>query len=318
MSGLAAGYDSLIMDADGVIYRGQQPVEHAVQVLGMLEQSMPWSIVTNNAAHPPAFIAAKTSALGLPLTEERVVTSPQGVVEYLANVGIQPGASVFVVGGDGIDQALREGDYLPVRDRRARPAAVVQGLGTDVGWSHLAEACYLIDGGALWVATNLDASLPTAEGLAPGNGALVAAISHALGRGPDAATGKPEPLLFELAAARMTSERPLVVGDRIETDIRGGNAAGMDTMLVLTGVSGPEQVASLATGPVEDRPTYLARDLRALMGSAADSLIAGPSRSETDGLSEVRGLLAAAWADPAVANHHRQAIKQRLHAALGY
>lgn len=318
MSGLAARYDSLIMDADGVIYRGNQAVEHAVEVLGMLGQSMPWSIVTNNAAHPPASIAAKTTALGLPLADDRVVTSPHGAVEYLSNVGLPPGSAVFVVGGNGIDQALREGGYLPVRDRHAHPQTVVQGFGPDVGWSQLAEACYLIDEGALWIATNLDASIPTAEGFAPGNGSLVAAITHALGRRPDAATGKPEPLLFQIAAARMNAERSLVVGDRIDTDIRGGNAAGMDTMLVLTGVSGPEQIAELASGPREDRPTYLARDLRALISPATDSLIVQASPLETDGLSEVRALLAAAWADPTVAEHHRRVIEQRLHAALGY
>lgn len=323
MTSLASLYDSLIMDADGVIYRGPEPVKHAVEALRTVGDVMPWSVVTNNAAHPPAFIASKVSGLGLPIGEDRVVTSPQGAVEFLASAGVPTGAEVFVVGGDGIDDALRAGEFVPVRERTTGTRAVVQGFGPDVAWSDLAQASYLIGAGALWVATNLDASIPTDEGFAPGNGALVGAISHALGRSPDAATGKPEPLLFTIAAERMNGTRPLVVGDRIDTDIRGGNAAGMDSLLVLTGVTGPEQVAELAGAEPTDRPTYIARDLRALTRPAAACVIGeaqeAVTRSEDlDGLAPVRSLLAAAWADPPVERDYRRLILECFSTAVGY
>lgn len=300
---LAGEYDGLIVDADGVLYRGMQAVAHAGDVLRWVDaRSGPtgggWCLVTNNAAHSPHEVAHRCQTLGIDIDADRVVTSPQGAVAYLHDRGVPAGAHVLVVGGPGIDGALADGGFSPVRSRDAAPVAVVQGFGPQLTWVDLAEAGYAIADGALWVATNADLTLPTAEGLAPGNGSMVGAVANAVGRMPDAVTGKPDPLLMNLAASRLGMTRPLVIGDRIDTDIRGGNRAGMDTLLVLTGVTGRAQLQVLKDAPQEDRPTYLAHDLRALQQPATASRIAGSQDGDNaDWLAGIRCTLARAWAD---------------------
>src|SRR6185436_19331771 len=150
------------------------------------------------------------------------------------------------------------------------PAAVVQGYGPDVGWRILAEAALSVRAGAIWVATNTDRTLPSPRGPLPGNGSLVAVLRTALDREPDLVVGKPEPALFTTAAASSGARRPLVVGDRLDTDIEGAVGAGMDSLLVLTGVSGP---AELLAAPPERRPTYVSADLSGLFGEASAARI---------------------------------------------
>lgn len=296
---LVAHYDGLIVDADGVLFRGSRVVEHAVEALTWAgqEAECPWGVVTNNAAHPPRAVAAKLQDLGYALDAEHVITSPQGAATYLRQHGIDGGARVLVVGGSGIDDALREAGFEPVRDQGTEVVALVQGFGPDLRWADLAQAAYAVQGGAMWVATNADLTLPTAEGLAPGNGSMVQAVANAANRMPDAITGKPEPLLMQVAAQRWGMKRPLVVGDRIDTDIRGGNRAGMDTLLVLTGVTNLDQVGALVEVEPEDRPTYIAHDLRALRKPASRSVLADATgESDDDLLSRLRRSLAHAWA----------------------
>ena len=141
------------------------------------------------------------------------------------------------------------------------PAAVVQGYAADVGWRQLAEAAYAIEAGAWFVASNLDPTLPTERGFAPGNGSLVAAVRHATGVEPVSA-GKPEPTLYRLAAARRGARSPLVVGDRLDTDLAGARAAGWPGLHVLTGVSTARDAVLAAPG---ERPSYLGADLRSLV-----------------------------------------------------
>ena len=121
----------------------------------------------------------------------------------------------------------------------------MQGFSPDIGWKDLAEASYVVAGGALWVATNTDWSIPQARGIAPGNGTLVAAVAAATGKSPIVA-GKPEAPLFHAAAKRLAADRPLVVGDRLDTDILGGNNAGFATVAVLTGVDTRESILAAA------------------------------------------------------------------------
>jgi glycerol 3-phosphatase-2 len=144
---------------------------------------------------------------------------------------------------------------------------VVQGYGPKVGWEQLAEASVAIRGGAEWVATNTDRTLPSPRGPLPGNGSLVAVLVTALDRQPDVVVGKPEPTLFEQIARARGANRPLVVGDRIDTDIEGARRAGMDSLLVLTGVS---QEADLANAPDGQHPTYVAANLTGLFASPED------------------------------------------------
>lgn len=297
---LVAGYDGLIVDADGVLFRGPQVVDHAVDALTWVsrEAHRMWGVVTNNAAHSPSAVAAKLQGLGYALDAEQVITSPQGAATYLRQHGIDGGARVLVVGGSGIDDALREAGFEPVREHGLEVVALVQGFGPDLRWADLAQAAYAVQRGAMWVATNADLTLPTAEGLAPGNGSMVQAVANAANRMPDAITGKPEPLLMQVAAERWGLRRPLVVGDRIDTDIRGGSRAGMDTLLVLTGVTDLDQVGALVDAAPEDRPTYIAQDLRALTQPASRSLLADATgESGDDLLSRLRRSLAHAWAD---------------------
>lgn len=295
MSALIDLYDGLIVDADGVVYRGAEPVVHAIETLGGVGRRLPWCVVTNNAALAPTSVAERITRLGLSMEPTQVVTSPQGAMALLGERGVTPGAAVMVVGGEGIDDAVAAAGFRPVRDRSEQPVAVVQGFGPCVCWQDLAEAGYAIQGGALWVATNPDPSIPTEHGVAPGNGSLVGALEIALRRSPDGVTGKPDPLLFHIAASRMGARAPLVLGDRIDTDIRGANRAGMDSLLVLTGVTGEREMTDLLDADPLDRPTYLAQDLRALVASPDASRIASEIAGN-DPLAHIRGILGRAWA----------------------
>ena len=149
----------------------------------------------------------------------------------------------------------------PVTSADERPAAVVQGYAPEVGWQQLAEASVAIRAGAQWIATNTDATLPTPRGPLPGNGSLVAALRTALEREPDLVVGKPQPTIFETAIQLAGAQRALVVGDRLDTDIAGAHRAGLDSLLVFTGVTTEEDLASASP---QQRPTYLGADLGAL------------------------------------------------------
>ena len=146
----------------------------------------------------------------------------------------------------------------------------MQGYGPEVGWRILAEAALAVRAGATWVATNTDRTLPSPRGPLPGNGSLVAVLRTALDREPDLVVGKPEPGLFTTAASLSNARRPLVVGDRLDTDIQGAVGAGMDSLLVLTGVSGP---AELLAAPPSRRPTYVAADLSGLFRPVSEATV---------------------------------------------
>ncbi|HEY0698664.1 MAG TPA: HAD hydrolase-like protein, partial [Micromonospora sp.] len=175
---------------------------------------------------------------------------------------------VLVVGADALRAEVRAVGLRPVTRSEEGPAAVVQGYAAHVGWVDLAEAVLAVRAGAFWVATNTDRTLPSPRGPLPGNGALVAAVRTALDREPDLVVGKPEPALFTTAARRFDAERPLVVGDRLDTDIEGAVRAGMDSLLVLTGVS---SALDLLQAPAALRPTYVAFDIGGLF--APDRLV---------------------------------------------
>jgi hypothetical protein len=168
---------------------------------------------------------------------------------------------VLVVGAPWLAESVANAGLVPVRLATDGPAAVVQGHSPDNGWRELAEACIAIRGGADWVACNVDSTLPTDRGLLPGNGAMVAALTAATGLRPRVA-GKPERPLLDAAIRLVSSQRPLVVGDRLDTDIACAVAAGSSSLLVFTGVS---TAADLLAAVPAQRPTYLAFDLRGLV-----------------------------------------------------
>lgn len=252
-----------MFDLDGVIYRGPSALPGVPGVIAELEGRGVRNVyVTNNASRTPDTVAEHLVRLGIPCTPDQVVTSPQAAAEILVGL-CAPGARVFVVGGEGIEQALRHAGFSPTRDPGDRPLAVVQGFAPEVGWRDLAAAAYLIESGCLWVATNLDLTFPTEHGIAPGNGSFVAAVANATGRQPDHVAGKPEPALVRTAMQRVGARRALMVGDRLDTDIAGADRAGVDSLYVATGVHSLVDVFSAGPGM---RPTFLGSDLSALLG----------------------------------------------------
>ena len=254
-------YDLVILDLDGVVYLGTEPIPGASEAIGALHSGgRRVAYATNNAGRTPQEVAALLVSQGIRATAEEVVTSPQAAGRLLAQ-RLSPGAPVLVVGADALREQIDAAGLTPVESAGAEPVAVVQGYGPEVGWRHLAEASVAIRAGALWVATNTDRTLPSPRGPLPGNGSLVAALTTALDRVPDVVVGKPEPGLFVAAASRVGARRPLVVGDRLDTDIEGARRAGMDSVLVLTGVAGASDALS---APPERRPTLLAEDLAGL------------------------------------------------------
>jgi glycerol-1-phosphatase len=259
---LVTAYDCAMLDLDGVVYVGQHAVAAVPGLLAQARaQGMTLAFVTNNAARTPETVAEHLTDLGVPARASDVVTSAQAAArEVVARV--DPGANVLVVGGEGLEQALKEHGLVPVSSAADGPAAVAQGFHPDVGWRLLAEGAYAVRAGAVWIASNLDLTVPTAQGIAPGNGTLVRAVAAAVGRDPDVVAGKPFRPLFDETVRRISSRRPIVVGDRLDTDIEGAVTCGADSLLVMTGVSG---VADVCTAPPHRRPTYVAWSLEGLM-----------------------------------------------------
>ncbi|MDX6351815.1 MAG: glycerol-phosphatase, partial [Streptomyces sp.] len=233
---LDTAYDTALLDLDGVVYAGGDAIAHAVESLGAArEHGMHLAYVTNNAARTPQAVAGHLTELGVPAEAGEVITSAQAVARLIADQ-VPQGARVLAVGGDGLLEALRERGLEPVSSADDDPAAVVQGYSPQVGWAQLAEASYAVNRGVPWFASNTDLTIPTARGTAPGNGALVEVVRIATGADPQIA-GKPLPPMHRETVIRTGAKRPLVVGDRLDTDIEGANAGGVDSLLVLTGVT---------------------------------------------------------------------------------
>jgi glycerol 3-phosphatase-2 len=258
---LVDAYDLVILDLDGVVYVGEEPIPGAVKAIERLRREGPRVVfATNNASRSADQVAALLTRLGVEATATDVLTSAAVAADALAE-RLSAEAPVLVLGSDALANEVRRVGLTVVQDADALPAAVVQGYAPHVGWTHLAEACLAIQGGAQWIVTNTDTTLPTARGVVLGNGSLVAALRTALAREPDLVVGKPQPALFTAAAANAGAARPLVVGDRLDTDIDGAANAGMDSLLVLTGISTAEEARRAAP---DRRPTFLAADLAAL------------------------------------------------------
>ena len=279
---LAEAYDAALVDLDGVVYVGPAAVPGAVAALtGAREFGMQLAFVTNNASRTPEAVAAHLSELGVAASPAEVATAAQAAARILVE-RLAPGSKVLVVGGPGLVEAVGAAGFALVTSADDLPAAVVQGYTAATSYAELAEAALAVRAGALWVAANRDATMPSARGQVPGNGALVAALMVATGREPTVA-GKPELALHRESIDRVAARRPLVVGDRLDTDIEGAVRAGCDSLLVLSGVTDADQL--LAAGPAQ-RPTYIAADLGGL-------LVAHPP---ADGLAELRDALAVRWA----------------------
>ncbi|MBL1104794.1 HAD-IIA family hydrolase [Streptomyces sp. 5-8] len=276
---MARLYDAVLLDLDGVVRVGSRAVPYAVPVLGRIRDAgCRTAYVTNNAGRATADVAGDLRRLGLAVADGDVVTSAQAAAR-LAAERCGPGARVLVVGSEALRLAVAAHGLRPVASERDKPAAVVQGFAPAVSWRELAEAGYAVARGVPWIVTNTDPTAPTQRGVAPGNGALVAVVRTATGTEPVVA-GKPAAAVFREAAERAGARRPLMVGDSLDTDVQGARRAGFDSLLVLTGRTGP---ADLLTAPPHRRPTHVGRDLRAL---CAPPLAAG---RQADGSWRCRG-----------------------------
>ncbi|WP_199551302.1 HAD hydrolase-like protein [Streptomyces sp. N35] len=305
---LSAAYDTALLDLDGVVYAGGAAITHAVDsLLTAREGGMRLAYVTNNALRPPQVVAEHITELGVPTEASEVINSAQAVARLISEQ--QPaGAKVLVIGGEGLRIALRERGLVPVESADDDPAAVVQGYGgPELQWGRFAEACYAIARGVPWYASNTDLTIPSGRGIAPGNGAAVEVVRIATGAEPQVA-GKPLPPMHRETILRTGAEHPLVVGDRLDTDIEGAYNGQVDSLLVLTGVTDGAQL--LAARP-EHRPTYVDADLRGMLTGQPEVVAEGDGfrcggwtarageSLELDGEGEpldgLRALCAAAW-----------------------
>ncbi|WP_157247653.1 HAD-IIA family hydrolase [Nonomuraea typhae] len=253
-------YDTLLLDLDGVVYLGPHAVPGAARALVEAKaRGVRLAYVTNNASRTPAAIAAHLRELGVPAEREDVVTSAQAAARLIAE-RFEPGAAVLVVGGTGLRLAVRDQGLRVVSTALDEPVAVVQGIAPGLSYGLLSEGTLAVRQGALFVASNGDSTMPTGRGELPGNGAMVRVIATATGVEPVYA-GKPAPPLHRESMLRTGAERPLVVGDRLDTDIEGASNAGVDSVLVLTGVATPLDVLTAAPA---HRPTYVGVDLGVL------------------------------------------------------
>lgn len=274
---LAGQHDALLVDLDGTLIRGSQPIPGAAESLE--NAGLPVVYVTNNASRSPGEAAAHLRSLGFSAGAEDVMTSAQAAVVMAAD-HVDPGARVLVLGHDSFRDLARQAGFEVVLSADDDPEVVLQGLSRELTWSDLAEGCLAIRRGVPWVASNIDATLPTERGLVPGNGSLVAALRAATDREPLVA-GKPAAGVLTAAADLVGSTHPLVIGDRLDTDIEGAVAAGMPSLMVLTGVHG---VGDLLVAEPDSRATYLADDLSALSAAAEASRI--DTAVELDGAVE--------------------------------
>ena len=259
MATLLDRHDLVLADLDGTLYQGRAAIPGAVEaVLAAGERGVRTVYVTNNASRSPGDVAAHLAELGYPAGADDVATSSQAAAALLAEQ-LPDGAKVLVVGTAALAAEITAVGLTPT-DAAAGATAVVQGLDPQLRYATLAEACIALRAGAAWVACNVDPTLPSERGPLPGNGSLVAVLRTATRLEPQVA-GKPAPALMQTAARRLGASAPLVVGDRLDTDIQGGRAAGIPTLLVLTGVS---DAVELLAAPPEARPDYVGTDLGAL------------------------------------------------------
>jgi glycerol 3-phosphatase-2 len=304
---LVGEHDCLMLDLDGTVFRGSEPTPGAVEVLSAI--GIRTLFLTNNASRSPEEVAQHLRELGFAVGSSDVVTSAQSAAHAIGRQ-LAPGSKVLVVGTDSLAAEINRVGLRPVRSYGDAPVAVVQGHSPHTSWADLAEAALAIRDGALWTATNADLTLPSERGLLPGNGSMVAALGAATGAEPDV-VGKPGPAMIRDAMALSNFRAPLLVGDRLDTDIAGANTAGLPSVLVLTGVS---TAADVLRAEAAQRPTYLARDLRCLR-QPAESLRIAPqpgwrvdivettatltSTGQSDALSGVRTVIDAIWSSQA-------------------
>ncbi len=239
--------NSLIIDLDGVLYRGDEAIAGAREFIALLQrEGIPFLFLTNNSTRTPGQYVMKLARMGIAIQESDVLTSAQATALYLERIA-PPGAKVYLIGAEGLRVALEEKGYTFAKQG---VAFVVVGMDRQLTYEKLKTATLLIRDGAKFIGSNPDKTFPAEEGIVPGNGAILAALEAATGVAPFV-VGKPEPAIFDLALARMEvgKEGAAVIGDRLETDILGGRRAGLITILVLSGVTSRQELENSAIKP---------------------------------------------------------------------
>jgi 4-nitrophenyl phosphatase len=254
---------ALILDMDGVLWRNTEPLGDLPSLFSQIErQGWRMILATNNATRTPEQYAEKLASFGVKISPLQVINSSQTAALYLKQQ-FPKGGAVFFIGEEGLRMALQEQGFYPAEPGQDFPAvlAVVAGMDRTLTYDKLRRATLLIRAGAPFIGTNPDLTFPTPEGLVPGAGAILAAIEAATGQ-PPKIMGKPEPEMYRAALERMATSpaETLVVGDRLETDIVGGQALGCQTALVLSGVTTPAEASAW-----RPRPDYITENLTALL-----------------------------------------------------
>ena len=266
----------LLVDLDGVVYRGPQPVPGMPELL--MQRAADGDIivyVTNNSRWHRSEYLERLHGMGAPATLDRILTSARGTALAMAGLVERPRCTM-VFGGPGLGRELRDAGLRTVAATRrglaANPDAVVVGVDFGLDYERLSIAAEAVRAGAFFAATNRDPVFPGPDGLQAGAGSMVAALAVAAGREPDLVMGKPEPGLLRAAAevAGLPVEDAVVIGDGLGTDIRAAHAVGARSVLMLTGVSTLAMAAKL---PAAERPTAIARDATEL-GPILDRLAA--------------------------------------------
>lgn len=252
-------HDLVMFDLDGVVYVGSDAIDGVADRIDRVRSTgRHVAFVTNNASRTPAQVADKLTGVGVAAEPTDVVTSAQAAARLLADEH-GAGAKVLMLGGEGLRVALVEAGLEPV-DEPEGAVALASGYGPDVRWRDIMRASTLVKGGLPYVASNADLTIPTPYGLAPGHGVLVRTITGFAGVEATIA-GKPEKPLMDETVRRVGGDRPLMVGDRLDTDIEGARAIQAPSLLVLTGVTWLED---LARATPELRPTYVSPTLEGL------------------------------------------------------
>jgi 4-nitrophenyl phosphatase len=254
---------SLILDMDGVIWRADAPIGNLPVIFDRIrERGLKFVFATNNGTKTSEQYVDKLSKLGVRVEPWQVITSAQAL-SYALSQKFPRGSKIFMIGGDGVRKALEESGYEILSVENAPEAeAVVMGIDSEINFQKMSEATYLVRRGIPFYATNPDKTFPTPRGEIPGAGAWYSVIVTATGVQPLVA-GKPFPFLMDLSLEKLGTkkEETLVVGDRLETDIAGGQAVGCPTALVLSGVSTLEQATNW-----KPAPDFVAEDLSQLLG----------------------------------------------------
>lgn len=268
---------ALIIDMDGVLWHGEQPLPGLVEFFQLLrEKQLPFILATNNAGMTQDEYVAKLARMGVAVTHDEILTSSMATALYLAQHHNPAETRVFVIGAEGARRPLLEKGFTLTglyeinspETPNAGADIVVCGLDKQLSWDKLATATLNIRAGAKFVGTNADVTLPTERGITHGNGAILAAIQAATDVAP-IVVGKPEPIMYQQAIALLgvDASETIAIGDRLNTDILGAVNAGIRSLLVLTGISTREELATLNYAP-----TWILADIQELTAQLKEAL----------------------------------------------